>query len=46
MPICMKSGWLETANMIVRAEIKFKASLLRKERRCSYYRLDYPKMDD
>lgn len=36
----------ETANMIVTAEMKLKASLLRKESRCSHYRLDYPEMDD
>ncbi len=36
----------ETANMIVSAEMKLKASLLRKESRCSHYRLDYPDMDN
>ena len=36
----------ETANMIVSAEMKLKASLLRTESRCSHYRLDYPEMDD
>lgn len=36
----------ETANMIVTAEMKLKASLMRKESRCSHYRLDYPEMDD
>ncbi len=36
----------ETANMIVNAEMKLRASLLRKESRCSHYRLDYPKVDD
>ena len=36
----------ETANMIVNAEMKLKASLLRKETRCSHYRLDYPDFDD
>ncbi|MCF8068966.1 MAG: FAD-binding protein [Desulfobacterales bacterium] len=35
----------ETANMIISAEMKLKASLLRKESRCSHYRLDYPEMD-
>lgn len=35
----------ETANMIINAEMKLKASLLRKESRCSHYRLDYPDMD-
>ena len=36
----------ETANMIVSAEMKLKASIMRKESRCSHYRLDYPDMDD
>jgi succinate dehydrogenase/fumarate reductase flavoprotein subunit len=36
----------ETANMIVSAEMKLKASLMRTESRCSHYRLDYPDMDD
>lgn len=36
----------ETANMIVSAEMKLKASIMRKESRCSHYRLDYPEMDD
>jgi succinate dehydrogenase/fumarate reductase flavoprotein subunit len=36
----------ETANMIVNAEMKLKASLMRKESRCSHYRLDYPNMDN
>ena len=36
----------ETANMIVIAEMKLKASLMRKESRCSHYRLDYPEMDE
>lgn len=35
----------ETANMIVTAEMKLKASIMRKESRCSHYRLDYPKTD-
>jgi succinate dehydrogenase/fumarate reductase flavoprotein subunit len=35
----------ETANMIVTAEMKLKASLMRKESRCSHFRLDYPDMD-
>jgi len=35
----------ETANMIINAEMKLKASLLRKESRCSHYRLDYPAVD-
>ncbi|MDC7238789.1 MAG: FAD-binding protein [Spirochaetales bacterium] len=36
----------ETANMIVNAEMKLKASLMRTESRCSHYRLDYPEMDE
>ncbi|MGD9899476.1 MAG: FAD-binding protein [Calditrichaceae bacterium] len=36
----------ETANMIISAEMKLKASIMRKESRCSHYRLDYPDMDD
>lgn len=36
----------ETTNMIVSAEMKLKASLMRTESRCSHYRLDYPEMDD
>lgn len=36
----------ETANMIVSAEMKLKASLMRKESRCSHYRLDYPDLDE
>lgn len=35
----------ETANMIISAEMKLKASLMRKESRCSHYRLDYPDID-
>jgi succinate dehydrogenase/fumarate reductase flavoprotein subunit len=35
----------ETRNMIVTAEMKLKASLMRKESRCSHYRLDYPDVD-
>lgn len=35
----------ETVNMIYTAEMKLKASLMRKESRCSHYRLDYPKVD-
>jgi succinate dehydrogenase/fumarate reductase flavoprotein subunit len=35
----------ETANMILSAEMKLKASIMRKESRCSHYRLDYPEMD-
>lgn len=36
----------ETRNMIISAEMKLKASLMRTESRCSHYRLDYPEMDD
>ncbi|WP_309496473.1 FAD-binding protein [Sulfurovum sp.] len=36
----------ETTNMIISAEMKLKASLMRKESRLSHYRLDYPEMDD
>ncbi|WP_031479472.1 FAD-dependent oxidoreductase [Maridesulfovibrio frigidus] len=36
----------ETANMIHSAEMKLKASLMRKESRCSHFRLDYPDVDD
>jgi succinate dehydrogenase/fumarate reductase flavoprotein subunit len=36
----------ETENMIHTAEMKLRASLLRKESRCSHYRLDYPAMDE
>lgn len=36
----------ETANMIVSAEMKLRASLMRTESRCSHYRLDYPEVDD
>jgi succinate dehydrogenase/fumarate reductase flavoprotein subunit len=35
----------ETANMIISAEMKLRASLMRKESRCSHFRLDYPEMD-
>lgn len=35
----------ETSNMIINAEMKLRASIMRKESRCSHYRLDYPKMD-
>jgi succinate dehydrogenase/fumarate reductase flavoprotein subunit len=31
--------------MIVSAEMKLRASLMRKESRCSHYRLDYPDID-
>jgi len=36
----------ETTNMIMNAEMKLKASIMRKESRCSHYRLDYPDVDD
>lgn len=36
----------ETKNMIISAEMKLKASLMRKESRCSHFRLDYPKLDN
>lgn len=36
----------ETKNMIISAEMKLKASLMRTESRCSHYRLDYPDMDN
>lgn len=36
----------ETKNMITTAEMKLKASIMRKESRCSHYRLDYPELDD
>ncbi|MBN2906699.1 MAG: FAD-binding protein [Rhodobacteraceae bacterium] len=36
----------ETANMILTAEMKLRASLMRTESRCSHYRLDYPEIDD
>ena len=36
----------ETKNMIISAEMKLKASIMRTESRCSHYRLDYPEMDD
>ena len=35
----------ETANMLLNAEMKLRASLMRKESRCSHFRLDYPEMD-
>lgn len=36
----------ETRNMIISAEMKLRASLMRKESRCSHYRLDYPERDE
>lgn len=35
----------ETRNMVISAEMKLKASIMRKESRCSHYRLDYPEVD-
>lgn len=35
----------ETKNMIITAEMKLKASMMRTESRCSHYRLDYPDVD-
>ena len=35
----------ETKNMIISAEMKLKASIMRTESRCSHYRLDYPEVD-
>jgi succinate dehydrogenase/fumarate reductase flavoprotein subunit len=36
----------ETTNMVISAQMKLEASLMRKESRCSHYRLDYPNIDD
>ncbi len=36
----------ETSNMILSAEMKLRASIMRKESRCSHFRLDYPEVDD
>lgn len=36
----------ETKNMIITAEMKMRASLMRKESRASHYRLDYPNADE
>jgi len=36
----------ETANMIISAEMKLKASIMRTESRCSHFRLDYPAIDN
>ncbi len=36
----------ETSNMILSAEMKLRASIMRTESRCSHYRVDYPKTDD
>jgi succinate dehydrogenase/fumarate reductase flavoprotein subunit len=36
----------ETSNMIISAEMKLRASIMRKESRCSHFRLDFPELDD
>ena len=36
----------ETSNMIISAEMKLRASIMRKESRCSHFRLDYPESDE
>ncbi|RME38716.1 MAG: FAD-binding protein [Deltaproteobacteria bacterium] len=36
----------ETANMVLNAEMKLRASLFRRESRCSHYRLDFPERDE
>ena len=36
----------ETKNMIISAQMKLEASLMRKESRCSHFRLDYPNIDE
>jgi succinate dehydrogenase/fumarate reductase flavoprotein subunit len=36
----------ETRNMVLSAEMKLRASLMRTESRCSHFRLDYPEVDD
>ena len=36
----------ETKNMIISAEMKLRASIMRTESRCSHYRLDYPEIDN
>ncbi len=36
----------ETAHMIISAEMKLRASIMRTESRCSHFRLDYPDVDD
>lgn len=36
----------ETANMILSAEMKLRASIMRRESRLSHYRLDYPEVDN
>ena len=36
----------ETENMVISAEMKLRASLMRTESRCSHFRLDYPDVDN
>ncbi|PQV47802.1 succinate dehydrogenase/fumarate reductase flavoprotein subunit [Jejuia pallidilutea] len=36
----------ETKNMVISAEMKLRASLMRTESRCSHFRLDYPEVDN
>lgn len=36
----------ETQNMIITAQMKLQASIMRKESRCSHFRLDYPELDN
>lgn len=36
----------ETINMVVSAQMKLRASLMRKESRCSHFRVDYPELDN
>ncbi len=36
----------ETANMIISADMKLKASMMRTESRCSHFRLDYPETNN
>jgi succinate dehydrogenase/fumarate reductase flavoprotein subunit len=36
----------ETRNMVISAEMKLRASIMRKESRCSHFRLDYPELDE
>jgi succinate dehydrogenase / fumarate reductase flavoprotein subunit len=45
----LNSEWveaLEISNMLLLAELVLRASLMRKESRGSFYRLDYPRIDD
>jgi len=36
----------ETINMVISAQMKLRASLMRKESRCSHFRVDYPELDN